>query len=56
MAKDLVQPAQVNAWLDGPAKQAGIDGEKMQSLIDDAIAKHDAKGTLKRPYEISQAS
>jgi len=56
MAKDLVQPAQVNAWLDGPAKQAGIDGEKMQSLIDDAIAKYDAKGTLKRPYEISQAS
>jgi TRAP-type C4-dicarboxylate transport system substrate-binding protein len=56
MAKDLVQPDQVNAWLDGPAKQAGIDGEKMQSLIDDAIAKHDAKGTLKRPYEISQAS
>ena len=54
MAKSLVQPAQVNSWLDGPAKQAGIDGEEMQTLIDAAIEKYDPEGTLKRPYEISQ--
>ncbi|WP_340107440.1 TRAP transporter substrate-binding protein DctP [Pikeienuella sp. HZG-20] len=56
MAKKIVQPAQVNSWLEDTAKPAGIDGEKMQSLVDAAIAKHDPKGTLKRPYEISQAS
>ncbi|WP_339783001.1 C4-dicarboxylate TRAP transporter substrate-binding protein [uncultured Marinobacter sp.] len=56
LARERVQPAQVNRWLEGPAKKAGVDGEKMQSLIDEAIAKHDPKGTLRRPYEISQAS
>jgi TRAP-type C4-dicarboxylate transport system substrate-binding protein len=56
MAKDLVQPAQVNSWLEDTAKPAGIDGAEMQSLIDAAIKKYDAEATLKRPYEISQAS
>ncbi|WP_386171500.1 C4-dicarboxylate TRAP transporter substrate-binding protein [Sulfitobacter pontiacus] len=56
MAKELVQPAQVNSWLEDTAKPAGIDGEEMQSLIDAAIKKYDAEATLKRPYEISQAS
>lgn len=56
LARDRVQPAQVNRWLEGPAKEAGIDGKKMQSLIDKAIAKHDPTATLRRPYEISQES
>jgi hypothetical protein len=55
-AKALVQPAQINKWLDGPAKQAGIDGAAMQAEIEKAIAKYDPKGTLKTPYEISQSA
>lgn len=52
-AADLVQPAQVNKWLDGPAKQAGIDGKAMQAEVEKAIAQYDPKGTLRTPYEIS---
>ncbi len=55
-AKSLVQPAQVNDWIENTAPQAGIDGEEMQSMIDDAIAKYDPEGTLRRPYEISQGT
>lgn len=55
-AKDLVQPAQVNKWIEETAPQAGIDGEEMQSMISDAISKYDPEGTLPRPYEISQGS
>jgi TRAP-type C4-dicarboxylate transport system substrate-binding protein len=54
-AKALVQPAQVNKWLNGPAKQAGIDGAAMQAQVEKAIAKYDPEGTLKTPYEISQS-
>ena len=53
-AKTLIQPAQVNSWVDSVAKPAGIDGKRMQALIDEAIAKHDPKGTLLRPSEIAQ--
>jgi TRAP-type C4-dicarboxylate transport system substrate-binding protein len=53
-ARDLVQPAQVNKWIEETAPQAGIDGEEMQSMISDAISKYDPEGTLRRPYEISQ--
>jgi TRAP-type C4-dicarboxylate transport system substrate-binding protein len=52
-AKEIVQPAEVNVWIENVAKPAGIDGEKMQELIQAAIAKHDANGTLKRPSEIA---
>jgi hypothetical protein len=55
-ARDLVQPAQVNKWVEETAPQAGIDGEEMQSMISDAISKYDPEGTLRRPYEISQES
>lgn len=55
-ARDLVQPAQVNRWLEETASQAGIDGEQMQALIGEAIAKHDPEGTMRRPYEISQSA
>jgi len=53
-AKALIQPAQVNHWVDTVARPAGIDGKRMQALIDQAIAKHDAKGTLLRPSEIAR--
>lgn len=53
-AKNLVQPEQVNNWIENVAPQAGIDGEEMQSMISDAISKYDPEGTLRRPYEISQ--
>lgn len=52
-ARALIQPAQVNNWIDSVAAPAGIDGKRMQALIDQAIAKHDAKGTLLRPSEIA---
>ena len=55
-ARGLVQPAQVNKWIENVAPQAGVDGEEMQSLISDAIAKYDPEGVLRRPYEISTAS
>lgn len=55
-ARNLVQPKQVNAWLEGPAQQAGINGERMQALIEEAIAKYDPQGTLRRPYEIAQSN
>src|SRR5690606_1185578 len=37
--KKLVQPAQVNKWIDTVAKPAGIDGAAMQKIVDAAIAK-----------------
>lgn len=52
-AKALIQPAQVNSWVEKVAKPAGIDGARMQALIDQAIARHDPKGTLLRPSEIA---
>jgi len=53
-ARELVQPAQVNNWVENIAPGAGIDGEEMQAIVDEAIAKYDPQGTLRRPYEISQ--
>ncbi|MBB4287597.1 C4-dicarboxylate TRAP transporter substrate-binding protein [Roseospira goensis] len=55
-ARGLVQPAQVNTWIETVATQAGIDGEEMQSMISEAIAKYDPEGTLRRPYEIAKDS
>lgn len=52
-ARETVQPAQVNAWRDTVAKPAGIDGQKMQRLIDAAIQKYDGAGKLLRPSEIA---
>lgn len=52
-AKVIVQPAEVQAWKDNVAKAAKIDGDAMQSLVDQAIQKYDAKGTVLRPSEIA---
>jgi len=52
-ARTLVQPAQTQLWLDNVAKPAGIDGERMQALIDQLIAKYSPQGSLKRPDELA---
>jgi len=52
-ARALVQPAEVQAWLDNVAKPSNIDGAQMQALIDAAIAKYDGQGKLLRPDEIA---
>lgn len=52
-AKQGVQPAQVDKWVDTVAKPNGIDGPAMQKLIDEAIAKHSGSGKLLRPEEIA---
>jgi TRAP-type C4-dicarboxylate transport system substrate-binding protein len=52
-ARKIVQPAEVNHWVETVAKPAKIDGERMQVLISEAIAKYDPKGTLLRPQEIA---
>lgn len=54
-AKALIQPAQVEGWVESVAKPAGVDGQAMQTIIEAAIAKYDPQGTLKRPYEIAQS-
>ncbi|PAT42265.1 C4-dicarboxylate TRAP transporter substrate-binding protein [Vandammella animalimorsus] len=53
MARQLIQPAQVNAWLERVAKPAKIDGSAMQQLIEAAIAKHDPAGRLLRFDELA---
>ncbi len=52
-AKNAVQPAQVEKWVDTVAKPNGIDGLEMQKLIDAAIAKHGPAGDLPRPEEVA---
>ena len=52
-ARDAVQPAQVNKWVETVAKPHNIDGLEMQKLIEAAIAKHGPSGTLARPEEIA---
>ncbi|MEI2415981.1 TRAP transporter substrate-binding protein DctP [Orrella sp. JC864] len=52
-ARQLVQPAQVQSWVERVAKPAGIDGEGMQALIGQAIAKYDPQGKLLRFDELA---
>ncbi|TNE66797.1 C4-dicarboxylate TRAP transporter substrate-binding protein [Celeribacter ethanolicus] len=51
--KALVQPAQVNKWIETVAKPNGIDGAAMQAVVEEAIARHAGTGTMKRPVEIA---
>jgi len=53
-AANLVQPEQVNSWVENVASQAGIDGSEMISIEDEAIKRHDSSGSLKTPFEIYQ--
>lgn len=52
-ARKIVQPDQVNHWVETVAKPANIDGEQMQKLISEAIEKFDPAGSLLRPAEIA---
>ena len=52
-AKKLVQPAEVDHWIETVAKPANIDGPAMQEVIEAAIAKYDPDGTLLRPAQIA---
>lgn len=52
-AKTLVQPAEVQHWVETVAKPNKIDGDKMQALITESIAQFDPKGTLLRPAELA---
>lgn len=52
-AKETVQPAQVNKWIETVAKPNGIDGDAMQKIVDQAIARYTGTGTMRRPSEIA---
>lgn len=52
-AREIVQPSQVNKWVDKVAKPGRIDGDAMQKLVEAAIKKHGSNGTLARPEEIA---
>lgn len=52
-ARQIVQPAQIEAWIKNVATPAGIDGQAMQGLVEQAIEKHDPNGVLRRPSEIA---
>ncbi|WP_341646185.1 TRAP transporter substrate-binding protein DctP [Thauera sp. SDU_THAU2] len=52
-ARTIVQPAQVDKWVDEVAKPNRIDGKAMQDVIEQAIARHAPSGKLKRPIEIA---
>lgn len=52
-AKATVQPAQVDKWVETVAKPNGIDGEAMQKVVEEAIARYSGTGTMKRPSEIA---
>ncbi|MTH79159.1 C4-dicarboxylate TRAP transporter substrate-binding protein [Paracoccus aestuariivivens] len=52
--KAIVQPAQVNKWIETVAQTNGIDGKAMQAVVDEAIARHAGTGTMKRQVEIAE--
>lgn len=54
-AKKLVQPAQVQKWVDEIATPAGFDGAAFQKKIDELIAKY-SPGKLKTPWEVYQSN
>lgn len=54
-ARDIVQPSQVEQWKTEVAEPNGIDGDAMQEIVEEAIARHDGEGDLPAPYELYQA-
>lgn len=52
-ARKLIQPAQVERWAETVAQPAGIDGKKMQELVEAAIKKHDPNGKILRPETVA---
>ncbi len=51
-AKAMVQPAQVNAWIDKVSPLSQAESKEMQALIDKLIAKYEPQAKLKLPYEV----
>lgn len=51
-ANNIVQPAQVNAWIEKVAKPRGFDGVEFQARVDELIAKYEPHGKLPNPYTI----
>lgn len=51
-AKAMVQPAQVNAWMEKVSPLSQAESKEMQALIDKLIAKYEPQAKLKLPYEV----
>lgn len=51
-AKALVQPGQVNNWIETTCPLAQADCVEMQALLDKLIAKYEPNAKLKNPYQI----
>jgi TRAP-type transport system periplasmic protein len=51
-AKALVQPAQINEWIEKICPLAKEDCGKMQALFDELIAKYEPGSKLKDPYQV----
>jgi TRAP-type transport system periplasmic protein len=52
---NMVQPAQVNDWVEKVAKPAKYNGVEFIDKVRSLIAKYEPQGKLKNPYEIYQA-
>jgi TRAP-type C4-dicarboxylate transport system substrate-binding protein len=52
MAKAMVQPGQVNEWIENVCPLSKAECKEMQALIDKLIAKYEPKAKLKLPYEV----
>jgi TRAP-type C4-dicarboxylate transport system substrate-binding protein len=51
-AKAMVQPAQVNEWIEKVSPLSPAESKEMQALIDKLIAKYEPQAKLKLPYEV----
>ncbi len=51
-AKAMVQPAQVNEWIEKISPLSRAESRRMQDLIDRLIAKYEPQAKLKTPYEV----
>lgn len=54
-AKAMIQPAQVENWVQNVAGPNRIDGAEMQRVVEEAIARHAPNGRMKRPDELAAA-
>jgi TRAP-type C4-dicarboxylate transport system substrate-binding protein len=51
-AKAMVQPAQVNTWIEKVSPLSKAESQEMQAMIDKLIAKYEPQAKLKLPYEV----
>jgi len=54
-AKAMVQPGQINVWMEKVCPLSKTECKEMQELIDKLIAKYEPKAKLKLPYEVYKA-